>query len=936
MARHPAPPAVPADRTGGRPGGGAAPPLQRGHAPADPDRPGRSGQDPPGPGAPAAAAAGGYADGVRFVDLAPLRDPAQVVPAIARALDLPPDTGPQAVEGLARALRRRQLLLLLDNFEQVTAAAPDVARLLSACPDLALLVTSRAPLRLRWEQEYGVPPLETPDPERLQAPAVLRRNPAVRLFVERAEAVQPGFRLDRENAPAVAAICARLDGLPLALELAAARADVQTPAETLQGLRQNPLDVLSGGPHDLPPRQRSLRHAIAWSYALLSPAERALFRRLAVFAGRCSPEGAVAVNTVAAPGTTLARPRCQAHPGTRLTARLTVRCPASSGRACCAARRGPTGCWRRSGPSPGSGYGPAGKRPGPAGATPPSTWPWPSRPRRACTDRSRCSGSTAWRRSRTTCAPPWSGPPAPAGPSPRVGHTWPAAGVAAGLGLRLAGALGWFWYVRGDRREGLAWLDAMLALEGAADEPHSPRRGARTRSDLAARARALCEAGFLARYLGQVPGARTRLEEALRLARVCDDRRLIAVAAGRLGMLALIAGDLDGAGIYLEESRARAHQAGDRWAEAVALAVDAGRARRQDDLPRAAALLRESLARFKTQGDAWGQAFALQGLAQLAEAGADYTSATHHWRERLALSRALRNLGATAHTLDYLGTLARLQGRFQEAAACLAESLVLRREQGDPQAIAWTLNALGDLSLARRRSPRSPGQLRGEPEPPPGPRRSRGNRRHPGWLRRPRGRRGAGGGGPAPRRRRRRLRREVRRRPHPAGGGDPPALAGPGPPAPLPRGPGRRPPRRSVARPPGHPGPGSRAVPRRCDRRAVRPAVRPAGWPPVRPGGPPLPAGVRGGGADRPGPDQRRDRAAPDHHRGHRREPRGPHPGQAGPALQGPDRRLGRPEPRAATRYTAGPATGGTRAPPAYNDLSSRSSGAPSRSPPAR
>jgi predicted ATPase/DNA-binding CsgD family transcriptional regulator len=651
--------------------------------------------------AAAAAAAGGYADGVRFVDLAPLRDPAQVVPAIARALDLPPDTGPQAVEGLARALRRRQLLLLLDNFEQVTGAAPDVARLLSACPDLALLVTSRAPLRLRWEQEYGVPPLETPDPERPQAPAVLRRNPAVRLFVERAEAVQPGFRLDRENAPAVAAICARLDGLPLALELAAARAYLQTPAETLQGLRQNPLDVLSGGPHDLPPRQRSLRHAIAWSYALLTPAERALFRRLAVFAGRCSPEGAVAVNTETSPGNDPLQAPLSSTPGGTIDSTFdgalsglvrqgllrrqegayrmleTIRAFARERLRACGEEAG--ACRRHAAFFLALAEQAAPRLHGPQQVL------WLDRLE---AEQDNLRAALEWAAGAGKAQPPG-------------GPHLAAAGVAAGLGLRLAGALGWFWYVRGDRREGLAWLDTMLALEGAADEPHSSRRGARTRSDLAARARALCEAGFLARYLGQVPGARTRLEEALRLARVCDDRRMIAVAAGRLGVLALIAGDLDGAGIHLEESQARAHQAGDRWAEAVALAVDAGRARRQDDLPRAAALLRESLARFKTQGDAWGQAFALQGLAQLAEAGADYTSATHHWRERLALSRALRNLGATAHTLDYLGTLARLQGRFQEAAACLAESLVLRREQGDPQAIAWTLNALGDLSLAR-------------------------------------------------------------------------------------------------------------------------------------------------------------------------------------------------------------------------------------------
>ena len=242
----------------------------------------------------AGAAAAGFAHGVEIVDLSPLRDPRLVVSSIAAALGVPEGEPRTLSERIQRALRDRQTLVVLDNFEQVLAAAPAVGELLGLCPGLQLLVTSRAPLRLRWEHELPVPPLALPDRRRLPPPDRLARVPAVALFVERARAARSDFRLTAANAPAVAAICARLDGLPLALELAAARCKVLPPQALLARLERRQ-EALTGGARDHPDRHRSLAAAIDWSHDLLGDAERTLFRRLCVCAGGCTAEMAEAV-----------------------------------------------------------------------------------------------------------------------------------------------------------------------------------------------------------------------------------------------------------------------------------------------------------------------------------------------------------------------------------------------------------------------------------------------------------------------------------------------------------------------------------------------------------------------------------------------------------------------------------------------------------------
>ncbi len=240
-----------------------------------------------------------FSDGVVFIDLAPLADPALVVTTVAAALGVTPSPDQPVADAIVAHLRPAQLLLLLDNCEHLLAAVGDlVSALLARCPALQVLATSRAPLHVRGEQVLPTPPLEVPRSG--AALHVVRAAPAAALFVQRARAVDPRFALTEQNAGAVAEVCRRLDGLPLAIELAAARSNVLSPAALLALLSQR-LRVLGTGPRDAPARHQTIRDAIAWSYDLLTPEEQAFFRRLAVFAGGWTLEAAAVVSGLALP-----------------------------------------------------------------------------------------------------------------------------------------------------------------------------------------------------------------------------------------------------------------------------------------------------------------------------------------------------------------------------------------------------------------------------------------------------------------------------------------------------------------------------------------------------------------------------------------------------------------------------------------------------------
>ncbi len=288
---------------------------------------------PPGVGktrlalAAGAALAPAFPDGLWFVPLAAVADSTLVAGAVAAAVGVP-DAGDRALpERLAEALGSRRALLVLDNFEQLMAAAPLVAALSAACPELRVLVTSRRPLRLLGERELRVPPLAVPRPPAPGGGVAPRPTddpptPAVVLFLQRARDARPDAVLTGQDAEAVAEVCRRLDGIPLALELAAARLRHLT-APALLALLAPALPLLTGGARDLPARQRTLHDAIAWSYGLLEPDERAFFRRLGVFVGGCSIEGAAAIaGDWPAPdaGGAASRPADAARPAARLAA----------------------------------------------------------------------------------------------------------------------------------------------------------------------------------------------------------------------------------------------------------------------------------------------------------------------------------------------------------------------------------------------------------------------------------------------------------------------------------------------------------------------------------------------------------------------------------------------------------------------------------------
>ncbi|HUY72345.1 MAG TPA: tetratricopeptide repeat protein, partial [Gaiellaceae bacterium] len=228
-----------------------------------------------------------FLDGVAFVPLADVSDPADVLPALAEALDVKEAEGRTLGEGVITLIGDRRALLLLDNLEQIVAAAPDLASLVERCPALRVVTTSRTPLRIAAEQEYSLAPLALPPASETTSTESLLEYPSVALFVERARKTKGSFELTSENASAVAAVCRRLDGLPLALELAAARLRLLSPEALLERLARA-LDVLTSGQRDIPERQQTLRATIGWSHSLLSEPEQRLFRRLAVFASGCT------------------------------------------------------------------------------------------------------------------------------------------------------------------------------------------------------------------------------------------------------------------------------------------------------------------------------------------------------------------------------------------------------------------------------------------------------------------------------------------------------------------------------------------------------------------------------------------------------------------------------------------------------------------------
>jgi non-specific serine/threonine protein kinase len=581
-----------------------------------------------------------FPDGVWFVPLAPVRDPALVPSAIAGALGVREAADRPLVAALRTFLRDKQALLLLDNCEHLLEAALLVTDLLSTCPRLAVLATSRAVLRLSGEHDFVVPPLALPDLEGLPLLDCLNEAPAVRLFVERARAARADFALTAETAAAVVRICHRLDGLPLAIELAAARLSHLSTSEILARLGRR-LPLLTGGPQDQPARRRTMRAAIAWSYDLLASDEQALFRRLSVFAGRFTLDAAQTVAGPKAPDSTL-----------DLLSSLIDKSLLG----------------REEGAGGGSRF---------AVLETMREFGWEQLVASG-EEEAACDAHAAYILALAERAEPHLfGPDQTAWldrleaelPDVRAALGWLRARGRAEEGLCLAAAPGRFWWRRGYVSEGRGWLAAFLALPEAGGA--SP-----------VRVRALLLAADLAAWQQENEQALAWDGEAAALARDLGDEVGLAMALKALGCDAIDRGCPERAVLLLEESFARFRDQGERFQAARVQAVQATAALAQGDHARAAAYLEPALAVFRDRQDGRLIADALEGLGLVALARGDEQGARCALVESLALSAELGDKSGIACCLMDLAGVAGLAGQAAQAARLLGASAALRHDLG--------------------------------------------------------------------------------------------------------------------------------------------------------------------------------------------------------------------------------------------------------------
>jgi predicted ATPase/class 3 adenylate cyclase/uncharacterized protein HemY len=597
-----------------------------------------------------------FTDGVWLVALAPVSDAEQVVPTIMSTLLIKEAGGQPLLGQLKAALKDKQMLLVLDNFEQVVDAALQIAELLAACPKLKILVTSRVVLHVQAEREFAVPPLSLPNPKRLPDLVTLSQYEAVALFIQRAQAVKPDFQVTNANAPAVAGICARLDGLPLAIELAAARVKYFAPQALFTRLEQG-LSVLTGGARDLPARQQTLRGAIAWSYDLLSPEEKALFRRLAVFVDGWTIETAEVVCRAAG------ELEADVLDGMlSLVDKSLLRQQELAG--------GEPRFWmlqllREFGME-------ALRQAGESEVI-----------RQTHVEYFLALAEEAESELRGPDQVRWLERLEQEHDNLRAALTWTREQSEGEWGLRLAGALQLFWEIHGHLSEGRQWLETLLARE----HPAAP----------AVRAKALRGAGVLERFQGDYSQARVLLKESLALYREQENKAGIANSLGQLGSLARFQGDYSQAKVLLEESLALFRELGDKFGIAWMLSNLGILARFQGDYSQARVLLEESLILRRKLGDKSGIAWMLSNLGILARFQGDYSQARVLLEESLSQYRELGDKDNSAWVLGELGILARFQGDYDQAKALLEESLAQLRELGDKADSAWMLSNLGIL-----------------------------------------------------------------------------------------------------------------------------------------------------------------------------------------------------------------------------------------------
>ena len=598
------------------------------------------------------------AGGVAFVDLAPVRDPALVLPTVADCLGIREPSGRRLAERLRDRLADRRWLLLLDNLEQVLAAAPRLTDLLAACPGLKILATSRALLRVAGEHAYTVPPLALPDRDPVPAIERLAESEAVRLFVARAQAADPGFALTPLNGPAAAEICHRVDGLPLAIELAAARVRVLPPAALLARLEPR-LPLLTGGRRDAPARQQTMRGTIAWSHDLLDAMEQACFRRLAVFVGGWTLEAAEAV----ASGT--GAPDVLEGLAILTEAHLVSRQVRDDGEARFQmlemVREFALATLAESGEEPTIRNRHARFFRDLAERAEPEIFETADPALLAAIDREHDNLRAALAWSRQT-------------------------GDHDTL-LRLAGALAFFWYRRGYLDEGVRWLDQ--ALQTPPDHA-SPRP----------RAWALSACGMLANVCGETEQATALLTESFPWWEKTDDAFGHALAASMLGGVFVSQGRYAEAATLFAPNVAFFRQAGHEDLVGHALFHLGAIALAQGEDVRAHTLLREAVALHERCGAPADAIDPLRYLGLLACAAGDFHEAARCFGRELTTLRQLGSRAAIAVGLADVATLAAAREAWRPALRLFAKAEAMLQTEG----AAFSLPARDHYRRAHQRA----------------------------------------------------------------------------------------------------------------------------------------------------------------------------------------------------------------------------------------
>jgi predicted ATPase/uncharacterized protein HemY len=594
-----------------------------------------------------------FPDGASFVALAAITEATLVASVIAQALGIRATGARSPAEDLKAFLRDQKVLLVLDNFEQVIDGAPLIGELLAAAPDVKVLVTSRVVLRVYGEHEFTVPPLALPDPRRLPSLEQLTQYEAVRLFIDRALLVKPNFSLTNENAPAITEICVRLDGLPLAIELVAARIKLLPPQKLREKLVSR-LHAAVGGARDLPARQQTLRGALDWSYHLLGEGEQRLFARLAVFAGGCTLESAETVCNAdndleldvldgidSLVSKSLLRQGAEIEGEPRFEMLETIREYAFEK------------------------LGDAGEE-------------TTMRNRHLAFFRkfmdvvnSQSQEQLAWQDRLEV-----------EHDNLRAALNWSKIATADQVtDLELAIALAPFWLTRGYYSEGQRWLED--ALEKDQEAP------------ALLRAKALFQTGQMARNQGDYKRARAHFEASLALYREVDNQRGVASVLNNLGWVDFFEGDTRKAASFFEESLTicRAIDAKNGIASSL---HSLGRIKaREGDYTTARALHEESLALYRQVGSEGGIAGALSELGDLMLSQDDYDSARTLYEESMAIRPKSAGKSSFAGLLGRLGRLAAYQREWRRASDLLEGSLAIYREVGDKRGSAWVLSGIG-------------------------------------------------------------------------------------------------------------------------------------------------------------------------------------------------------------------------------------------------